>query len=143
MVAPPNYSLLLIMACFWLVYLLVSTQLVKPLGRVLDEREARVKAARERYEQSRQALEEAIARCERELAVAASEGQRERASLRASGEEARRKKLEVARGEVQQRLARLADELDEASREARTALRERSGHLARELASHVLGRRVA
>ena len=44
MFAPPNYSLFLVMACFWLVYLLVSTQLVKPLGRVLDEREARIRA---------------------------------------------------------------------------------------------------
>ena len=139
----PNYSLFLIMACFWLVYLLVSTQLVKPLGRVLDEREARVRAARERYEQARQAAGEAIARCERELGAAASEGQRERASLRASGEEARRRRLEVARGVVQQQLARLAGELDEASREARAALRERSTQLARELASHILGRSVA
>jgi F-type H+-transporting ATPase subunit b len=141
--APPNYSLFLIMACFWLVYLLVYTQLVKPLGRVLDEREARVKTARESYEQARHALTEAVARSEREVAVAASEGQRERASLRASGEAVRREKLEVARGEVQQQLARLSAELDEASRAARTVLRDRSGQLARELASRLIGRNVA
>jgi F-type H+-transporting ATPase subunit b len=141
--APPNYSLFLIMACFWLVYLLVYTQLVKPLGRVLDEREARVKTARESFERARQALAEAVARCEREVAMAASEGQRERASLRASGEAIRREKLEVARGEVQQRLARLSGELDEASRGARTVLRDRSGQLARELASRLMGRSVA
>jgi F-type H+-transporting ATPase subunit b len=141
--APPNYSLLLIMACFWLVYLLVYTQLVKPLGRVLDEREARIKAARERYEHTRQALTDAVSRCEREVAGAASEGQRERASLRASGEAARRSKLEAARAEVQQRLARVSVELDEASRGARATLRERSGQMARELASQLLGRSVA
>lgn len=141
--APPNYSLLLIMACFWLVYLLVYTQLVKPLGRVLDEREARVKTAREGFDQARQALAEAVARCERELAVAASEGQRERTSLRASGDEERRRKLEAARGEVQQQLVRLSGELDEASRAARATLRDRSGQLARELASRLIGRSVA
>jgi F-type H+-transporting ATPase subunit b len=141
--APPNFSLFLIMACFWLVYLLVYTQLVKPLGRVLDEREARVKTAREGFEQARQALTEAVARCEREVAEAASEGQRERASLRASGEAIRREKLEAARGEVQQHLARLSGELDEASRAARAVLRDRSGQLARELASRLMGRSVA
>jgi F-type H+-transporting ATPase subunit b len=141
--APPNYSLLLIMACFWLVYLLVYTQLVKPLGRVLDEREARIKGAREGYDRSQQALAEAVSRCEREVAGAASEGQRERASLRASGEAARRSKLEAARAEVQQRLMRLSGELDEASQGARATLRERSGSLARELASQLLGRSVA
>jgi F-type H+-transporting ATPase subunit b len=139
----PNYSLLLVMACFWLVYLVVSTQLVRPLGKLLDERELRVKAAREGYENAQQALAEAVARCERELSVAASEGQRERASLRAVGDEERRRKIEAARSEVQQRLAQLSGELDEASRAARAALRERSGELARELASHLLGRSVA
>jgi F0F1-type ATP synthase membrane subunit b/b' len=91
----------------------------------------------------RQALEEAVARCERELSAAASEGQRERASLRATGDAERRRRIEAARGEVQQRLARLSGDLDEASRAARAALRERSGELARELASRLLGRRVA
>src|SRR5512136_2590157 len=141
--ASPNFSLFLIMACFWLVYLLVYTQLVKPLGRVLDEREARVKTAREGFEQARQALAEAVARCERDLAGAASEGQRERASLRASGEATRRGKLEAARAEVQGHLTRLSRELDEASRAARATLRDRSGQLARELASRLIGRSVA
>ena len=141
--AAPNYSLFLIMACFWLVYLVVYTQLVKPLGWVLDEREARVKTAREGHEQARQALAAAIAHCEREVAVAVSEGQRERAALRASGEAIRRDKLEAARAEVQQHLAQLSGELDEASRAARAALRDRSGQLARELASRLLGRSVA
>jgi F0F1-type ATP synthase membrane subunit b/b' len=141
--APPNYSLLLIMACFWLVYLLVSTQLVKPLGSMLDERAARIKAAREAYEGARSALTDAVSRCEREVASAAAEGQRERASMRASGEAARRSKLEAARAEVQQRLARVSAELDEASRGARATLREHSGQMARELASRLLGRSVA
>lgn len=143
MFGPPNYSLFLVMACFWLVYLLVSTQLVRPLGRVLDEREASIRAAREVYDQARQSLEEAVARCERELSVAASEGQRERASLRTTGDEERRRRIEAARGQAQQRLAQLSGELDEASRAARAVLRERSAQLARELAGRLLGRSVA
>jgi len=140
---PPNYSLFLVMACFWLVYLLVSTQLVKPLGRVLDERDATIRAGRDAYDQARQSLEEAVARCERKLSVAASEGQRERASLRATGDEERRRRIEAARGQAQQRLAQLSGELDEASRAARAVLRERSAQLARELAGRLLGRSVA
>jgi F-type H+-transporting ATPase subunit b len=139
----PNYSLLLVMACFWLVYLVVSTQLVKPLGKLLDERDLRVKAAREGYELAQDALAEAVARCERELSAAASEGQRERALLRAAGDEGRRRKIETARSEVQQRLAEVSIELGEASRAARAALRERSAEMARQLASHILGRSVA
>lgn len=143
MLALPNYSLLLVMACFWLVYLVVSTQLVKPLGRLLNERGERIRTARETHERALAALAEAVARCERELAAAAGDGQKARAALRAAGEAARRGRLEEARSQVQQRLARLDAELDEASRGARASLREQTSGLARELASRLAGRRVA
>ena len=42
MIAPPNLSLLLIMACFWMVFFLVWRLLVKPLGVVIDERDTRI-----------------------------------------------------------------------------------------------------
>ena len=96
MLALPNFSLLLVMACFWLVYLVVSTQLVAPLGRLLSERAKRIREARETHEQSRAALTEAVARCERELAGAAAEGQKTRGALRAEGEAERRGSLEEA-----------------------------------------------
>ena len=142
MLALPNFSLLLVMACFWLVYLVVSTQLVKPLGQLLNQREERITTARESHEHSFVALAEAVARCERQLAAAA-EGQKARAALRAAGEAGRRGRLEEARSQVQQRLARLDAELDEASRGARASLREQASGLARELASRLAGRRVA
>jgi F-type H+-transporting ATPase subunit b len=141
--ALPNYSLLLVMACFWLVYLLVTTQLVRPLARLLDERGRRIREAAEAHEHALAALAEATTRCERDLASAAAEGQRERAAQRAAGEAARRERLEAARTQVQQRLATLDAELAEASSAARGTLRRRGGELARELASRVLGRAVA
>jgi F-type H+-transporting ATPase subunit b len=141
--ALPNYSLLLIMACFWLVFLLVSTQLVKPLGRLLEEREGRITAARSTNEKARAELAEAMARCDRDVAGAAAEAQRERAARRAEGEAARRARLEQARTQAQARLASLGAELDDAARSARGVLRERGTELARELANRVAGRSVA
>ena len=143
MLALPNYSLLLVMACFWLVFLLVSTQLVRPLGRILTEREGRIDAARSGHERARAELTEAMARCDREVASAAAEAQKDRAALRAAGEAARRARLDETRVQVQARLAKLGAELDEASRGARTVLRERGTELARELASRLAGRRLA
>jgi len=131
------------MACFWLVYLVVSTQMVGPLGRLLYERAQRIHEAHEAYERSRAALADAVARCERELAGAASEGQKARATLRAAGEASRRARLEQARDQVQQRLAKLDRELDDAARAARATLREKAVTLARELASRLIGRSVA
>ena len=139
----PNLSLLLVMACFWLVYLMVSTQMVGPLGRLLSERAQRIHEAHEAYDRARAALADAVAKCERELAGAASEGQKARATLRAAGEASRRARLEQARGQVQERLAQLDRELDAAARAARATLREKAVALARELASRLIGRSVA
>jgi len=139
----PNLSLLLIMACFWAVFLLVATQLVRPLGALLDERERRVREAREQHETAKQAVADAIARCERELAAGSAEAGKQRAALRAQGETARRAALEAARAQAQERLALFGSELEQAARDARASLRERSAELARALASRLLGRKVA
>ena len=142
MLAPPNFSLLLVMACFWLVFILVSTQFVKPLGALLDERERRDRDAREQLGSARQTLDEALARCERELAQAASEAQKDRAALRAAGEVSRRARLESARNQAQEHLARLDGELRHATEEARGRLRESTVGLAGELASRLAGRNL-
>jgi F0F1-type ATP synthase membrane subunit b/b' len=141
-ISPPNLSLLLIMACFWLVYFLVSSQFLKPVGALLDQRESQVRSARETFDEAKEALSDAIARCERELAQAASEGQKTRASLRAEGETARRAKLDTARAQGQERLAALAGELTTVTDEARAALRAASGDLARALAERLVERRI-
>jgi F-type H+-transporting ATPase subunit b len=142
-ITAPNLSLLLIMACFWLVYWLIATQLVRPLGRVLDERAARIGEARDTLTAVEARFAEAMARCERDLGLAAVEAQKERAAQRAAGEAARRAQIEAARGEGQKRLAALAAELEAASDKARTQLREQGLGLARNLAERLLGRRLA
>ena len=142
MITAPNLSLLLIMACFWLVYLLVSTQFVKPLGAIMDRREAEARTARDAAASARERLDEAVARCERELAQAAGEGQRARAALRADGEAARRARLDAARRQGQERLAALGGELAQVSEASRAALRAQSAGLARTLAERLLGRRI-
>jgi F0F1-type ATP synthase membrane subunit b/b' len=141
-IAPPNASLLLIMACFWLVYLVVRMQLVKPLGELLDERSRRIREAAELLSETREQAAAGLDDCHRRLAEAAAEAQRERLATRAAADAARRGSLEAARERGQQRLAELARELDVARDEARTTLRERSRELAVALAERLLERRV-
>lgn len=141
--SPPNLSLILIMACFWLVYLLVRTQFLKPVGALLDQRESQIRTARDTFAQAKEQLGEAIARCERDLAQAAGEGQKVRATLRAEGESVRRAHLEAARQQGQARLATLSGELTTVTDEARAVLRAKSAELARSLAERLLERRIA
>jgi F-type H+-transporting ATPase subunit b len=135
--------LILIMACFWLVYLLVRTQFLKPVGALLDQRESQIRTARDTFAQAKEQLGEAIARCERDLAQAAGEGQKVRATLRSEGESVRRARLEAARQQGQARLATLSGELTTVTDEARAVLRARSAELARSLAERLLERRIA
>lgn len=139
----PNLSLLLIMACFWAVFFLVSTQVVKPLGALLEERRHIVQNGAAALGTAQNQTREALAQCELQLTEAAAAAQRERAALRAAGEAERRARLEAARAEGHERLARLARELEEAGLQARAELRERSRQLAIELAGRLLGRRLA
>ncbi len=141
--APPNYSLILIMACFWVVFFLVRRLLVEPVGALLDERTRRTQAAAKEFDGARAALSEALNRCERELAQAAAEGQRERAALRAEGENERRRRLEQAREAGQARLHAFTQELEQAASEAREELRRSTRALATDLAQRLLGRRLA
>jgi F-type H+-transporting ATPase subunit b len=143
MIAPPNLSLLLIMACFWLVYALVRTQFVTPLGKVLDERERRIREGRDTLATAQERVSAALASCERELATAASEASKQRTALRAEGETVRRARLEQARAQATERLLALAQDLDEAARAARGELRKGAETLARELAERLMGRRLA
>lgn len=143
MVSPPNLSLLLIMACFWLIYFIVKGQFIDPLGKLLDERERRRRDAAAEIEVTRAAFDNAVARCEKDLSAAAAAAQKQRAEMRAAGEAARRAALDAARIQGQERLAVFASELDAAAASARLELRSRAQQLSRELAERLLGRRLA
>lgn len=143
MLAPPDLSLLLIMVCFWAVYWLVSSQLVRPLGALLDERARRAEEARRVLTGAQTALYETVAWYEEQLAAVTTEEQRHRTALRSEGEAARRARLEAAREAGQQRLTQLSEELQGAGEMARRQLQEQAPTLARELAERVLGRKAA
>jgi F-type H+-transporting ATPase subunit b len=142
MLAPPNFSLLLVMACFWLVFLLVWTLLVKPLGTLMDERAHRIDDAQSRFEAAQAGLRDALVRCERELSDAGVEAQRKRQDERRTGETTRRATMDAARGRASDRLTQLDLEIAQATDEARGSLRMRVSELARKLASQLIGREV-
>lgn len=143
MITPPDFSVFFIMLCFWAVFFVVSSQIVKPLLSILDAREQETEGARTRLEGVRTAFAAAMAASERELAVASSEATRERGAIRSEGEAMRRARLDATRKQTHEALARLKNELDESTREARLGLRTRATQLARELATQLLGRRLA
>lgn len=138
----PNYSFLLVVACFWLAYWVVHRQLVKPVLHILEEREKRYSSGLRAFEEAKTAWEAAMRQRESELAQAAAESQKERLQLRALGEQLRREKLEAARQEAQKRLNAFLQALEEETERARENLPAIVNTGARELATKLLGRPV-
>lgn len=136
----PNYSFLLVVACFWLAYWVVDRQLLRPVLRILEEREERYTAGLRAFEEAKAAWETGTRQRESELAQAAAEAQKERTQLRTLGEEVRREKLEAARQEAQERLHAFLQQLEEETNMVRGSLPALAEAEARELATRFLGR---
>ena len=141
--SPPNYSLILIMICFWVSYWLVKRFLIDRLGAVVAERQSRVDSAEAEWSRRHGAYLEATAKLEARLEEAARAGSRRRAELRQEAMEERQRRLEAARATAEKRLAGALEELDGAAREARRELEAAASGLARMLASRLLEREVA
>ena len=139
----PNYSLLLIMICFWVAYWVINHFLIKPVTDVVNERTGRLEGAEAEWSRRHQEHLDATARLEEESNKAARDAAKYRADLRQKALQTRQERLEKARGQAAQRLAEALADLDRASAEARAELNQKAVELSRVLASRLLERKVA
>ena len=139
----PDLSLLLIVIVFWAVYWVLRVSLFKPLGAILEGREAKTAAAQKALDEalSRHAgtLEEVDARLTqaRRDALAAREASRQQASAR------RAATLEEAKARARAESADAVALLDKSVAAAREELSRGIAAVAAEIASSALGRKVA
>ena len=139
----PDYSLLYIMACFWIAYWIVDRFLLRPVTAVVEARKKRIDDAEAQWSSKHEEYLSATRRLEAELEQAAREAAKRREALRAEAEAERQKRLEAARAEAQARLEAALAELEKDAEAAREALRGEAEKLGRLMAGRVLGREVA
>ena len=140
---PPNLSLLLIMGCFWLAYLVIRRLLLNPIAEVTDERQRRLDDAEATCSAKHDEYTTATQRLETELEDAARSASQHRAEVRKQALSERQDHLQGAHEEADQRLEGALQTLDRDAQAARDELRRRAGTLAGVLASHLLEREVA
>jgi F-type H+-transporting ATPase subunit b len=129
-----------LMALFVVLIPPTNRLILKPLLRVLDEREARTVGTRARAARLEEEARAVFDRCESELARTREESERlRRAALERVRAEAQ-DLTQAARAGAEQNLERARRELGGALDEARQTLRSQSQDLAREAATRVLGR---
>jgi len=141
--SPPNYSLLLIMVCFWVTYWLVKRYLIDAVGGVVEERQQRIDTADEEWAARHEEYELALQKIEARMDDAFRQASQRRAELRQEAMGRRQEIVEAAHAEAGSRLESALNELSEAAQAARAELRSTARTLGRELVSRLLEREVS
>ena len=137
-----DFSLLMIMVCFWVAYLVIRKMFIDPLGSVLEERTQRVDGARAKWEEKNADFVSASEGFERELDEAARAAAQRRAELRQEAQGDRQQRLDAARAAADEKLSAALATLDQDGAAAREQLRAEARQLSQLFASQLLGREV-
>jgi F-type H+-transporting ATPase subunit b len=143
MIGLPNVTSLYVFLAFGISYWILKRYLFVPLSAILEARESEEHAAQEAYAESLRRLEKAVAAGEEKLSLARRESLKMREDLRAEGLAVLEQKLNQARAESSEAIARGSREIEAQAASSALELPERARSLARELAEKVLGRKLA
>jgi F-type H+-transporting ATPase subunit b len=138
----PNWTreLPILIALFVMVIPPTNRLILKPLLRVLDDREERTTGTRARAARLEQEAREVLERCEREIVKTREESERLRRSALERVRAEAQQLTDAARAGAETTLDGARGELGQALESARHGLRGQSEELAREAAARVLGR---
>jgi F0F1-type ATP synthase membrane subunit b/b' len=139
----PNYSLFLVMICFWVTFWLVHSFLIKPVDAVLDERRQKIDGAEREWSSKHEDYLSATQRLEAEMEEAARQATAVRSEYRHKAQAERQARLEAAREAADDRLRLALDELERDVVAARHELRTQAEKLGRLFASQLLEREVS
>ncbi len=118
----------------------LNALIFRPVFRVLDEREARIKGARERAERLAETANAVIARYREAIRDVRAEAGRDRRLQLDAARTDHQQVTAAARAEAEQEIEASRAELARKVEEARTELRASGQSIARDMASRVLGR---
>ena len=128
------------MLILFLCTVLLNTLIFKPILRVIDQRAASVRGARELAESASQKAREALAEYDRRLHAARTEVYGQMDDMRRTSLEKRTELLAVTRTALEQELAAATTRVRQESEAARASLDRDSSSLADAIVARVLGR---
>jgi F0F1-type ATP synthase membrane subunit b/b' len=139
----PDWSLLAILAIFIANYFVVRTFFLRPVNRLLTERQQEIQSSEALYEESMSRFHEATSEMEARLAEARKRGAEVREERRAEASADRAKVLGATRADAEQMASRAEAELRAETATARERILRESEALARLAAEKILGRSLA
>lgn len=138
----PDYSLFVILAIFFLTYLVVRRFFFVPINKILVERENEHRAAEQLYESALATFREATAAVESKLQEARREGSRLRDRFRSDAAASRADVLQRTNSQADAIVTEADARLKSDVMEARARIVTESESLARLAAERILGRAV-
>jgi F-type H+-transporting ATPase subunit b len=139
----PDGTLIFHLILIILMVAILNATLLKPINRVLEERDRRTRGRLSEAQTVISKVEEKMREYERQLREARSEGysllEQERAGLAASREQ----KLTELRGEIADLLTNEKDRLASEAQQVQETLKAESQSLAREISQHILRRPIS
>jgi F0F1-type ATP synthase membrane subunit b/b' len=132
-------SLLVIMAIFWVTYLILRVCFFKPMVALLEEREGRVSTAQQTWEQVFAETQKSLDAERAQLAETRRQAMHARAERRREAQEHRLATLAEVKKAVQGQLAEASAAIDRQVSTERQALAERVRGLADDIVRRLLG----
>lgn len=138
----PDGSLIVIFVLFIIFVFVLNRLLFKPVGRVLDEREALTEGATAEARAATRQYQTRLADYEATIRQARTESYRRLEQERAAALEERRRLLEAAKAEAGLRIESAKSAVADEAARARAALEDESRQIAEQISRAVLGREV-
>jgi F-type H+-transporting ATPase subunit b len=138
-----NITLLYVWVAFPIAYAILKRYLFTPLAAILDQRQRDEATAARVHAESLEELQKTIVTAERELSRARIEALKQREKLRGEGKAHWERKLAEAAAAARATIDRASNEIDEQAKRTAQELPPRARTLASELASKILGRKLA
>jgi F-type H+-transporting ATPase subunit b len=138
----PDGSLVVVLILFFFFVLVLNRILFKPIGRILDEREALTTGAANEARASTGRYEATLAEYEDAMRAARAECFKMQEHSRADALEERRRIIEEAKGKAAEEIKRAKADVARQASEARTTLESESRRVAETISRTILGRTV-
>lgn len=138
----PDLSLVVVLALFIVFVFILRAILFKPIGRVLDERQALTEGAMHEARASSRRYETSLADYEATVRQARAESYRKLEQERAMALERRRALIEQAKQQSAEEIDRAKAEINQQARQARAILESEARQIAQQISRTLLGRTV-
>ncbi len=132
-------SLLVIMAIFWATYVVVRFYLVRPIMRMLRERDSEIVTAQETFDRAQAEVEARVEAQREKLKEVRAEAAAHRDRMRKEAQQARETLVAEARQEADAELQQAIAALDAETAEQRRSLEARAERLAADMTAKLMG----